>query len=96
MVLPLSKNRATKAAKLPTLLEGEALVVWIELSEEDKEDYAKAKKAIKSKLLPTTFTALEKFNGRLMLPSEILPLFLHDLKRLLDQAMTGLPNQARE
>ena len=87
---------ATKAAKLPTLLEGEALAVWIELSEEDKKDYAKAKKAIKSKLLPRTFTALEKFNGRLMLPSETLPLFLHDLKRLLDQAMPGLPNKARE
>ena len=70
--------------------------MWIELSEEDMEDYAKAKKAIKSKLLPTTFTVLEKLNGRLMLPSEKLSLFLHDLKRLLDQAMPGLPNKARE
>ena len=89
-------NGANKAAKLPTLLEGEALAVWIRLSEEDKEDCCKAKKAIKSKLLQTTFTALEKFNGRLMLPSEKLPLFLHDLKRLLDQAMPGLTNKARE
>ena len=31
-----------------------------------------------------------------MLPSETLPLFLHGLKRLLDQAMQGLPNEARE
>ena len=38
-------NGATKAVKLPTLLEGEALAVWMELSEEDKEDYAKVKKA---------------------------------------------------
>ena len=89
-------NRVTKAAKFPTLLEGEALAVWIKLSEEDKEDYAKAKKAIKSNLLPTTFTALQKFNGRLMLPSETLPLFLHDIKQLLDQAMPGLPNKAKE
>ena len=89
-------NGATKAAKLPTLLEGEALAVWIKLSEEDKEDCGKAKKVIKSKLLPTTFMALEKFNGRLMLPSEKLPLFLHDLKRLLDLAMPGLTNKARE
>ena len=73
-------NRATKAAKLPTLLEGEALAAWMELSEEDKEDYAKARKAIKRKLLLTTFIALEKFNRRLMLQSEMLPLFLHDLK----------------
>ena len=60
------------------LLEGEALAVWMELSEEDKEDYVKAKKAIKRKLLPTTFIALEKFNRRLMLQSEMLPLFLHE------------------
>ena len=71
-------NRATKAAKLPTLLEGEALAVWMALSEEDKEDYVKAKKAIKRKLLPTTFIALEKFNRRLMLQSEMLSLFLHE------------------
>ena len=89
-------NRETKATKLPMLLEGEALAVWIELSEEHKEDYVKAKKAIKSKLQPTTFTVIEKRNGRLMLPSEALPLFLHDLKQLLDQAMPGLPNKARE
>ena len=89
-------NGATKAAKLPTLLEGEALAVWLELSEEDKEDYVKVKKAIKSKLLPPTFTALEKFNGRSMLPGGKLPLFIHDLKQLLDQAIPDLPNEARE
>ena len=50
--------------------------MWIENSAEDKEDYAKAKKAVKSKLPPTTFTVLEKCNGRSMLPSEALPLFL--------------------
>ena len=71
---------SAKAVKLLTLLEGEALAVWLELSEEDKEDYVKAKKVIKSKLLPMTFIALEKFNGRLMLSSKTLPLFLHDLK----------------
>ena len=89
-------NGATKAAKLPTLLEGEALAVWLELSEEDKEDYVKVKKAIKSKLLPPTFTALEKFNGRSMLPGGTLPLFIHDLKQLLDQAIPDLPNEAKE
>ena len=33
-----------------------------------------------------------------MLPSEMLPLplFLHDFKQLLDQAMPGLPNKVRE
>ena len=41
-------NGTTKAAKLPTLLEGEALAVWLELSEEDKEDYSKAKRLLKA------------------------------------------------
>ena len=40
-------NAATKATKLPTLLE-EALAVWLELTEEDKEDYSKAKKRLKT------------------------------------------------
>ena len=89
-------NAATKAAKLPTLLEGEALAVWLELTEEDKEDYGKAKKAIKSKLLPPAFSALNKFNQRTLLPGEALPLFVHDLKRLLSHAMPELPQEARD
>ena len=68
--------------------------MWLELSEEDKEDYSKAKKAIKSKLIPTVFSTLDKFNQRSMLPGETLPLFLHDLKRLLDQGMPDLPQEA--
>jgi len=60
-------NAATQAIKLLTLLEGEALVVWLVLSEEDK---AKAKKAIKSKLLPPVLSALDRFNRRSILPEE--------------------------
>jgi len=38
-------NAVTQAMKLPTLLEGEALTVWLELSDEDKAYYSKAKNA---------------------------------------------------
>ena len=38
-------NNDTKALKLPTLLEGEALAVWLELPEEEWVCYANAKKA---------------------------------------------------
>ena len=72
------------------------MAVWLELSEDDKKDYARAKKAIKNKLLPMAFTALDEFNRRSIRPGETLPLFLHDLKRLLDRAMPDLPNEARE
>ena len=89
-------NAATKATKLPTLLEGEALAVWLELSVEDKEDYTKAKKAIKSKLLPPAFSALDRFNRRFMLPGETLNLYVHELKRLLQQAMPDLQGAAKE
>lgn len=41
-----SWNDATKAVKLPTLLEGEALAVWLELSEGEQEEYKTAKKLL--------------------------------------------------
>ena len=89
-------NAATQAAKLPTLLEGEALAVWLELDDDDKADYSKAKKAIKSKLLPPAFSALDRFNRRSMLPGETLNLYVHELKRLLQQAMPDLQADAKE
>ena len=35
-----------KALKLPALLEGEALAIWLELSDDDQKDYKEAKKKI--------------------------------------------------
>ena len=43
---------AKKSLKLPTLLEGEALDVWLELTEEQQETYATAKKEISTALMP--------------------------------------------
>ena len=37
-------DAATKALKLPTLLEGEALVIWMDLSAEEKDNYETVKK----------------------------------------------------
>ena len=36
----------TKAKKLPTLLEGEALAIWLELTTEEKRNYATSKAKI--------------------------------------------------
>ena len=35
-----------KAVKMPTLLEGEALAVWLELNEEEQGDYKTVKKLL--------------------------------------------------
>ena len=40
----------TKALKLPTLLEGEALATWLELSEEQQADYETVKKRMVEKM----------------------------------------------
>lgn len=89
-------NDATKALKLPTLLEGEALAVWLELSEEQQECYATAKKEICTALMPMEFVSLDEFHRRKMRPGEALSVFVHDLKKLLEQAMPGLDKTARD
>ena len=37
-------NDATKAVKLPTLLEGEAFAIWLDLSEDTQKEYKEASK----------------------------------------------------
>ena len=37
---------AARAAKLPTLLEGEALAIWLELAEDEQGDYEVAKQTL--------------------------------------------------
>ena len=87
---------AMKALKLPTLLEGEALAIWLELSEEEQGNFGRAKEAIIKKMAPMGFASLEEFHQRKLRPGEALPLFVHDLKRLLEQAMPDLDASARE
>jgi len=87
-------NNETKLLKLPTLLEGEALAVWLELSVEGTADYATAKKSLINKMAPTEFISLEEFHSRKLRPAEAIALYLHDLKRLLKQAMPGLAAEA--
>lgn len=48
----------TMALKLPTLLEGEALAVWMELTEEQQKNYVMAKKEMVAKMVPVGFISL--------------------------------------
>ena len=57
-------NDDTKAVKLPTLLEGEALAVWLDLTEEQQGDYSVTVEELKKKLAPSGFSSLEAFHTR--------------------------------
>ena len=76
-----------KAKKLPTLLEGEALVTWLELTPEQQSDYKVAKAKILERMGPVRFVSMDDFHHRRLLPGESLSVFSHELKRLIDQAM---------
>ena len=76
-----------KAKKLPTLLEGEALVTWLELTPEQQSDYGVAKAKILERMGPVRFVSMDDFHHRRLLPGESLSVFSHELKRLIDQAM---------
>ena len=89
-------NDEMKALKVPTLLEGEALASWLELTEEEQADFKTLKKKLIAKMAPLPFTALEEFHARNLRPGEPLPLFTQDLKRLLQSAMPGLDENAGE
>ena len=83
-------NAAAQALKLPTLLEGEALAIWLELTEEEQTNYGIMKKKLISTMIPMEFVSLDEFHRRKLRPSESLSIYVHDLKKLLDQAMPGL------
>ena len=48
--------------KLPTLFEGEALVNWLALTEEEQEEYKTAKEKIINKMKPTEFVSLDDYH----------------------------------
>ena len=89
-------DAATMTVKLPTLLEGEALATWLDLSEVERGNFETAKKTITGKLMPAPFVTLDEFHRRKLLLGEALSVFVHDLKKLLGQAMSNLDAEARD
>ena len=85
---------AKKALKLPTLLEGEALAIWLELEEEKQSTYDVAKQEI-LKMTPAEFVSLREFHNRKLRPGEALSVFLHELKQLLSIAMPQVEGDAK-
>ena len=64
----------------PTLLEGEALACWLELSDEQQADYKVAKEQLLTKMTSNEFISLEEFHSYKMWPGEAITFYLHDLK----------------
>ena len=54
-------DAATKALKLPTLLEGEVPVIWSDIEEEQDSNYDTAKGKIINTKMPTKFVSLIGF-----------------------------------
>eukprot|EP00731_Ephydatia_muelleri_P003131 Em0001g3131a len=88
-------DEKAKVLKLPTLLEGEALATWMELSEDEQEDYGAAKQKMIERMVPASFVSMDGFLKCRLRSGEALSLYLYELKRLLDQAMPGLDATAR-
>ena len=61
-----------KAVKLPTLLEGKALAVWLNLIEEQQGDYLVTINKLKSKLVHIGFSSLEAFYTWKLQPGKAL------------------------
>ena len=54
-------DAAVKAVKLPTLLEGEALAVWLDFTKEEQSDYSVTVDKLKWKLAPMRFHRWKHF-----------------------------------
>ena len=89
-------NDETKARKLPTLLEGEALALWLDMSETEQANYGTVKEKLLEKLKPAEFVSLDEFHRRKLRPDETPTLYLHELKKALQQAIPGIDDASRK
>ena len=76
-----------KAKKMPTLLEGEALAIWLDLSTGEQANYKEAKERITAPLAPMSFVSLDDFHARCLRPDKLLSVYIFNvLDTLVDHA----------
>ena len=85
-----------KAKKLPTLLEGKALAVWLELTTKQQGTYQMAKSKIVERMAPVHFVSLDELWAQKLQPNEALSVYLHQLKQLLRWAMLDVDAGTRD
>ena len=78
------------------MLEGEALVTWLELTSKQQSGYRVAKTKILERMGPMQFVSMDDFHCRWLLPSESLSVFSHELKKLIERAMPTADATIRE
>ena len=61
--------------------------MWLELNKDEQKSYKDAKAKIIERMSPVQFVSIDDFYRRKLLPGEPLSVFVHELKRLMDQAM---------
>eukprot|EP00731_Ephydatia_muelleri_P002325 Em0001g2325a len=84
------------ARKLPTLLEKEALVCCLDIPAETKMIFKDVKRLLIDKLRPSGFVTLAEFQARKLSRGETALLYVHELKRLLEDAMPNLDANSQD
>uniref|UniRef100_A0A1I8IVY6 Protein-tyrosine-phosphatase n=1 Tax=Macrostomum lignano TaxID=282301 RepID=A0A1I8IVY6_9PLAT len=81
----VNKWDTCKAERLATFLDGEALVVYLELSAGDQADYDKVVQALDDAFHPNRehFAVMEAFKSRKILSNETPRMYLYELKKML-------------
>ena len=74
-----------KASKIPTFLEGEVLVAYLEMADEDNTDYSTLVRALRAEFRTkeTRFQLMREFERRRLLPGESPRVFCITLRDYL-------------
>uniref|UniRef100_A0A5S6R1E0 CCHC-type domain-containing protein n=1 Tax=Trichuris muris TaxID=70415 RepID=A0A5S6R1E0_TRIMR len=91
-------NSQTRALRLPTLLDGEAFMVYNSLEAETRGSYTELKRALCSALQPGAgeAPAYAAFERRRMEPGETVRQFVYSLRLLCERAFPNVSSRARE
>ena len=75
-------------------MEGEALALWLYISQTTQANYNTVKDRLLKKLKLAEFVSLDKFHRCKLCPEETLTLYLHELKKALQQAMPEIEDMS--